>query len=66
MGRCDEVEELIPDIHCPVFVGEDSVCLPHQLCPKCGQARYGDFRVATETELRGAGLQPREYRKWGT
>jgi hypothetical protein len=26
MARCDEVEELIRDIHCPAFVGEDSIC----------------------------------------
>ena len=62
MGRCDEVGELIRDVHAPQFVGEESICYPDQLCPKCGQGRYGDFRPATEAQVRAIGFRNGQYR----
>jgi hypothetical protein len=64
MGRCDEVDELIQDVHHPKFIPEESICYPDQLCPKCGKARYGDFRPATPAEIRALGFRRSQYRKW--
>jgi predicted RNA-binding Zn-ribbon protein involved in translation (DUF1610 family) len=64
MGRCDEVDELIQDVHNPQFVPEESICYPDQLCPKCGKTRYGDFRSATTAEIRALGFRRGQYRKW--
>ena len=64
MARCDEVDELIRDIHNPQFVGEDSICHPDQLCPKCGLGRYGEFRPATEAEIQAGGFINDQYRRW--
>lgn len=64
MGRCDEVEELIRDVRHPSFDSEQSICHPEDLCPACGAAQYGQFRAATELELRALGLPPASYRRW--
>lgn len=61
MGRCDEVNELIRDLHAPQFVSEQSVCYADQLCPQCGRARYGDFEAATEAEIQAVGFRPAQY-----
>jgi hypothetical protein len=64
MGRCDEVEELIRDIRAPEFIRDDSICHPHVPCPVCHAISYGQFRAATEVELRALGLPATRYRKW--
>ncbi len=64
MARCDEVDELIRDVHAPQYVGEESICYPDQLCPRCGRARYGDFDPADEAGIRASGLREGEYREW--
>ena len=64
MARCDEVDELIRDVHNPRFDGDESICYPGQLCPKCGRARYGDFRPATEAEVRALGFREGQFRAW--
>lgn len=64
MGRCDEVEELIRDVLNPFFDPELSLCHPWVPCPVCGQVEYGQFRAATEGELRQLGLPKARYQKW--
>jgi predicted RNA-binding Zn-ribbon protein involved in translation (DUF1610 family) len=66
MGRCDEVEELIRDVRNPVFDPEESVCYADIPCPVCGGVEYGQFRAATEVELKELGLSPTCYRRWRT
>lgn len=62
MAQCDEVDELIRDVHHPQFVGEESICYPGQFCPKCCLGQYGEFRPATEAEIRAAGFSSGQYR----
>jgi len=64
VGRCDEVEELIRDLRNPGFDSEMSICHPDVPCPGCGDAPYGDFRAATEQEIRALGIPPERYRPW--
>jgi hypothetical protein len=64
VGRCDEVEELIPDVRNPAFNPDESICHPHVPCPVCGKAPYGQFRAATEAELEAIGLAKFEYRRY--
>ncbi len=63
-GRCDEVEELILDVNNPVYDSEGSVADPNSLCPKCGNARYGQFRAGTIDELKSIGLRESQIRLW--
>jgi hypothetical protein len=64
MGRCDEVEELIRDVLHPAFDPELSICHPEVPCPICQSVSYGQFRAASEEELRALGLPSERYRKW--
>lgn len=64
MGRCDEVEELIRDVRNPTFDPEQSICHSDVLCPVCEAAPYGQFRAATDPELRALGLPIARYRRW--
>jgi hypothetical protein len=63
VGRCDEVEELIRDLRNPVFDPENSICHADVPCPNCARALYGDFRAATEAEVRGLGIPRVRYRR---
>jgi hypothetical protein len=63
MGRCDEVEELIRDVRHPAFDPNQSICHPEVPCPVCGAAPYGQFRAATEAELRVLALPGESYRR---
>lgn len=64
MGRCDEVEELIRDVTSPTFDPEEGICDPQTPCPVCRAIPYGQFRAATEPELRAMGLSPSQYQRW--
>ena len=64
MGRCDEVDELIRDVRNPAFDPDQSICYPEVPCPVCRAVPYGQFRAATEAELRALGLPSSWYRRW--
>ena len=64
VGRCDEVEELIRDLTHPAFDPENSICHADEPCPNCGDALFGEFRAASEDEIRSLGIDPHKYRRW--
>ncbi|MEA2166494.1 MAG: hypothetical protein QOK37_4621 [Thermoanaerobaculia bacterium] len=66
VGRCDEVDELIRDLRNPTFDPENSICHPDVACPNCGVTPFGEFRAATEAEIRAIGIAPERYRRWYT
>ena len=63
MGSCDEVEELIRDVRNPSFDPDQSINHPEVPCPVCQAVPYGQFRAATDEELRALGLPRSRYEK---